>query len=153
MSSPQKRALNDFQGFPPHPCLLQYTIEETGSDFHTAQLLGPNFPLCGHWQSHQASENAKGCHDSVSEPELLSRLISIWSEGRLSRRLFFWRDCSFSLIKAPHARWSSESSSSGDTDDFSALSGVFSCVLDADPKRVHKFADKVTKGEKCEWKL
>lgn len=53
-----------------------------------------------------------GHQDSASEPELLSRLTSIWRDGKLSKRLFFWRDCSFSLIRAPHALCSSESSSS-----------------------------------------
>lgn len=53
--------------------------------------------------------------ESESDPSLLSRLISICKEGRLSSRLFFilWDSCScFCLIMAPHIFWSVESSSS-----------------------------------------
>lgn len=52
--------------------------------------------------------------ESLSEPLLLSRLISICSEGRLSRRLFFTLldCCSFCLIMAPHIFCNWESSSS-----------------------------------------
>lgn len=52
--------------------------------------------------------------ESLSEPLLLSRLISICSEGRLSSRLFFilLDCCSFCLIIAPHTFCSWVSSSS-----------------------------------------
>ena len=79
-----------------------------------------------------------GHQDSASEPELLSRLTSIWRDGKLSKRLFFWRDCSFSLIRAPHALCSSESSSSVPGALWSPFFVFFSLVLGADPKRVHK---------------
>lgn len=79
----------------------------------------------------------------MSDPELLSRLISICRDGKLSNRLFFCRDCSFSLMRAPQTRWSSESSSSGDATEFSGLSEVFSCVFGADPNRVHKLPNQM----------
>lgn len=79
-----------------------------------------------------------GHQDSASEPELLSRLTSIWRDGKLSNRLFFWRDCSFSLIRAPHALCSSESSSSMPVALGSTFFMLFSLVLGVDPKRVHK---------------
>lgn len=52
--------------------------------------------------------------ESLSEQLLLSRLISICSEGKLSSRLFFilLDCCSFCLIIAPHIFCSWESSSS-----------------------------------------
>lgn len=79
----------------------------------------------------------------MSDPELLSRLISICRDGKLSNRDFFCRDCSFSLMRAPQTRWSSESSSSGDATEFSGLSEVFSCVFGADPNRVHKLPNQM----------
>lgn len=101
-------------------------------------------PAFGQRESCHAAESPPrglGCetsHDSESEPELLSRLISICREGKWSKRLFFCLDCSFSLMRAPQTLCSSESSSSGDATEFSGFSGVFSCVFGADPNLVHK---------------
>ena len=64
----------------------------------------------------------------ASESSLLSRLISICSDGRLSSRLFFslwvWRSCFF-LIMAPHIFCSVESSSSST----SSSSSPSTCLL------------------------
>lgn len=104
--------------------------------FASVQLLGKGNPA-----TLQSPPRGLGCetsHDSESEPELLSRLISICREGKWSKRLFFCLDCSFSLMRAPQTLCSSESSSSGDATEFSGFSGVFSCVFGADPNLVHK---------------
>lgn len=96
-------------------------------------------PLCTRTSGFRAAAiGPKGHQDSASEAELLSRLTSIWRDGKLSNRLFFWRDCSFSLIRAPHALCSSESSSSVPGTLGSTFFMFFSLVLGADPKRVHK---------------
>lgn len=80
--------------------------------FHPTSLLSPchsvpksPFPPSLPWPLPQVSE---------SEPLLLSWLISICNDGRLSRRLFFILCvcCSFCLIMAPHTFWRAESSSS-----------------------------------------
>lgn len=66
-------------------------------------------------KSPSTCSSTRCLHLQASDSSLLSRLISICSEGRLSNRLFFilWlrRSC-FCLIMAPHIFCSVESSSS-----------------------------------------
>lgn len=80
----------------------------------------------------------------ASESSLLSRLISICSDGRLSSRLFFilWlrRSC-FCLIMAPHIFCSVESSSST-TSSSSSPSPRLLCVEEEEKRPDDRLLDR-----------
>lgn len=81
----------------------------------------------------------------ASESSLLSRLISICSDGRLSSRLFFilWlrRSC-FCLIMAPHIFCSVESSSSSATTAAPSFSSPSPPLLCAEEEEVEVEEEK-----------